>query len=894
MLLYKRSKGRLLRYGAVTVLLLLLPFLALAGTTGKIAGTVENSKTGEPIPGATVRIVGTDMATQTDTDGEYFFISLEAGTYEVQVSVIGYEQVEKKDVRVLLDLTTPVDFEISQTEIPLKRQLKVYAERPPIQKDLTASRATVTSDRLNFLPNAIDVQSILANMAGTVMDSDRNLHVRGGRSGTITYFYDGFSVQDPFVGRSGIRIAPDAIEEINLTLGGFPAEYGEATSGIVNAVSKEGGNEFHGKVKFYDSYSHKYDLETGTFSNLERTDGNGVIYNLSGPVPRALGHRSSFFLSGEFRDDDRYLPHNHMQTYSQTAKFKVQPTPNLKVVALGHYFHGTYDWYEHRNVNSYSYDFNLDGLGMIKREAYLYGLKANYNITEKSVLGVSYNHFYTQTKQAPEHLFDLHWSEWPGYSEDSNGVYNGTIHEDNMQLAEEYFYTGFTYGDDFYPLYRDRVTRYDAVAALYTNQVDKYHQLRVGTEFRFYDLLWDDKQFFNTFPYGEYYKHKPVYSTVYAQEKLELRNLIVNAGLRWDYLNSEVDYWPDVLNKTDNPQVKSSSKSQLSPRLGVSHPISENAVIRFNYGYYFQAPIFQYLYMNPDGAVNTGYPLVGNPDLKPEKTVSYELGLNTMISRDIRLDITVYYKDIENLVASRALPDSHLIVTKFVNEDYASAKGFDVTIEKVSHGNFSGALTYSYMIAKGNASSAYDTYRYYITDPDNEIPLQEYPLDFDQRHTATMTLDYRVPRDWRGKLFGITIPGAWGVNFTGHYGSGLPYTSSDDKGLQLETHVNDGRMPTVYSVDMRFNKDFYLRNNMFLSFFCEVENLFDRRNIIDVYSNTGRPDDDGREHGDTSDPDGPDGPGTVEDVNRLYRLMAVDPQNYSTPRTVRVGLEFNF
>ena len=106
-----------------------------------------------------------------------------------------------------------------------------------------------------------------------------------------------------------------------------------------------------------------------------------------------------------------------------------------------------------------------------------------------------------------------------------------------------------------------------------------------GAEYRDYDIFWDEKQFFNDQPYGEKYEQSPVYATLFAQEKMEVRDFIVNAGLRFDYLNSEVEYWDNVITK--NRRIKSRSKSQVSPRLGVSHPISETAVIRFNYGYFF-------------------------------------------------------------------------------------------------------------------------------------------------------------------------------------------------------------------------------------------------------------------------------------------------------------------
>ncbi len=879
----------------ISAMLIATPIILLAGTTGKIAGAVQNKVTGEAIPSATIRVVGTDIVTQTDADGEYFIINLPAGSYSLSVSVVGYQAIQKEDVRVLLDLTTPVDFTIEQVEIPLARQVKVYAERPPIQKDQTASRSTITSDQLSIIPNAITIQKVLMSMAGTVVDRDRNLHVRGGRSEEVTYFYDGFSVQDPFVGRAGIRIMPDALEEVNLTSGGFPAEYGEALSGIVNAVTKEGSRNYRGKLKFYDAYGYPYDIYTGNFKPLQRMKNSAVNYDLSGPIPMLSGKRATFFVAGEYIHNDGYLPHNQAKEMTQTAKLNLQPSPNVKLTATGSYYSANSQVYTHRDVNDRSYDFNLDGLGISKTKAYLYGLRGNYNLDPRTILAFSYNHFYTSNKRAPEHLFDKYWNQWPGYSEDSNGVYNGTIHVNNYSTALEYFNTGFTYGDDFEPTYRKRTTRYDALALNLTSQFNKYNQIRVGSEYRDYGLAWDFKQFYNLEPYGEKYDQSPKYGMIYLQDKLELKDLIVNAGLRWDYLSSEVDYWPNVLDTSHVPKARSGSQSQVSPRLGISYPISDNSVMRFNYGYFFQVPNYTYMYSNLQANLNSGYPIVGNPALKAEKTIAYELGANHMLNQDLRLDVTTYFKDVKNMVSTREI-GLHGVspVTQFVNEDYGSVKGIDMTIEKIARGHFSGSFVYSYMIAKGNSSSAYDGYYNYITNPNDSVkPVKEYPLSFDQRHSATLNIDYRVPREWEGSFLGMDVPGAWGINLVGRYGSGLPYTVTDNLGKRMGG-INEGRLPASYSVDMRFNKDVFLsKDNLFFSFFVEVENLFNSRNIINVYTNTGRADDDGRRFDLTSDPDG-SGPYTAEDVNRYYRLLAKDPQNLSEPRTIRTGLEFNF
>ena len=121
----------------------------------------------------------------------------------------------------------------------------------------------------------------------------------------------------------------------------------------------------------------------------------------------------------------------------------------------------------------------------------------------------------------------------------------------------------------------------------------------------------------------------------------------------------------------------------------------------------------------------------------------------------------------------------------------------------------------------------------------------------------------------------------------GNYGSGLPYTKTDASGNRLGDR-NESRLPSYYTVDMKFHKDFFVRNSSkYFSFFVEVDNLFDKRNILDVYSRTGQPDDDGQVIGAGLALD-------ENDVNFYDRLFDNDPQNFSKPRTIRTGFEFNF
>jgi len=880
----------------ILLIIVMMTVSVQAGVSGKISGVVETSETGAPIVGATVKVVNTNLTTKTDEDGEYFIIDVPIGKYDMVVSHVGFESLLKKEVQVLVDLTTPVDFAIAEVAIELPDEMVVYAANPLVQKDLTASRVIFTEERLKNLPNVQSIQAILTNYPGVVVDRNSAMHVRGGRSGQVSYYYDGFSVQDPFTANAGIRIMPLALEELSLTSGGFTSEYGEALSGVVSAVTREGTAKYRGKVRLYQGATHKYDVNTADWGDLSLITNRSGSFNLSGPLPGLDSQRYTFFTAGEYLRDDGYLPHNWLTSYTGTAKVSAQPIPKLKLKTNLTYHLRDGAIYNHSDANKVSYDFNLDGLPVYDRKAYLFGLAGNYVVSERAIFSLTFNQFYTRTKYTPQHLQDVHWSEWPGYSEDEDGVYNGTI-DDNNYLGTSIYdnanvlhVSRFTTGGDFQPTYQYQRARYNAFVLGMLHQMNKVNQVKAGVEYRKYDVEWDFKQFYNEQPYGEYYNNAPFIASAYIEDKLEYSDFVLNLGLRLDHRDVDIAYNYTPTDTVDRYK-DADTKTRISPRLGLSFPVSEKSVLHFNYGVYYQAPLYEYLYTNLDGESGSGLPLFGNPDLDPEETISYELGLDHLIGENLRLDVTAYYKDINDLVAARE--DSVIAgtstLTKFTNDDYGTVTGVDLSLEvRPGSSNLSGSVSYGYMIAKGNGSYAKEAYYTYLTSTTDTLPpITEYALDFDQRHTVTAVLDYRVPGNWKGSLFGLGLPGAWGLSLAGYFGSGLPYSKTDADGNRLGER-NESRLPANYSVDMRFNKDFNMgRGSEILTFFFEVDNIFDRRNVINVYSRTGLPNDDAQIRG-------ADLALNQEEIEHYDYLSDHDPQNYSAPRTVRTGFEFSF
>ena len=296
---YSKSRSRWI----VAVIFLLFSPPAMAGTAGKIAGTVQSAETGEPIAGATIGLEELGITCISDADGEFYLINVPVGTFTLVARSMGHVTLAKSGVKVLLDLTTPVDFDLEPSTIATGRVVKVHAERQIIQRDRTSSVNILTRDELRNLPNALTLDDIIGITAGTVRDSDGQLHIRGGRDGTNSYYFDDIPVQDPFYGMAATRIPPDALEELDVVPGGFSAEYGEALSAVISAMTQEGSNEYHGKLKIYDGLAKPYNVSTGDFESARRLGNNSGVANLAGPVPFLYdSFRATFFSSSEYRD----------------------------------------------------------------------------------------------------------------------------------------------------------------------------------------------------------------------------------------------------------------------------------------------------------------------------------------------------------------------------------------------------------------------------------------------------------------------------------------------------------------------------------------------------------------------------------------------------------------
>jgi len=240
----------------ILLLLLVLPNLIFCGTTGKITGKVVDAKSREPIPSLNVIIEGTNIGTATNLEGQYVLTNIPPGTYTLIFSAIGYEKKIVKNVKVNADFTTRINVEMVEEAIQLET-IVVEAQTPLIREDLTSTQATIDANQIEALP-VESIHQILALQAGIVQGVGGELHIRGGRTNEIAYTVNGVSIINPFDNTPVVEIATNAVQEISVIMGTFNAEYGNALSGIVNTITKEGTEKYRFHLSFYSGDFFKY------------------------------------------------------------------------------------------------------------------------------------------------------------------------------------------------------------------------------------------------------------------------------------------------------------------------------------------------------------------------------------------------------------------------------------------------------------------------------------------------------------------------------------------------------------------------------------------------------------------------------------------------------------
>jgi len=387
------------------------------------------------------------------------------------------------------------------------------------------------------------------------------------------------------------------------------------------------------------------------------------------------------------------------------------------------------------------------------------------------------------------------------------------------------------------------------------------------------------------------YQADPWQVAYYIQDKMEWEGMIVNAGLRFDLwylgnkykvLQDDASYREVEFDKDERWQL------MLSPRLGVSHPITDRDVLRFAYNYQNQLPQMQYIFTSKtpaDANVSDQTITVGNTELEPQITVTYEVGLSHQLSDDYVVDMTAYYKNLYNYVSTMKVTkpgEEQIFWYQFISEDYGSARGIDIQLEKLMSNFNNWSVAYSLAWAQGNNSST--------VIQDEATNLREFPLDWDVRHNLSLNYTFRIGR---GEEFFVPFTDYilplddLSANINWSFASGAPYTPQSMEGNSL-LDTNSARKKFTHQANLRLTKGITLSQKMNIRLFMDVENLFGTRNVYTVYPKTGSELYNGVDISDSNTGY------TYPEVQYVYDKYIQNPGFWSNYRGITFGVSFNF
>ena len=883
---------------ALSVLLGLMFFhQAALAQKGTIRGRIVDAETKEPLPGVNVLVQGTYHGAATNVNGEFIIRNVSPGSYNLKISFIGYKIVQRTGVQVNAGEETIVNVELEPTVLAFGQEVTVIGERPLLDVEETATRRAVDAEEIarSIVESAVD---IVAQQAG-VVEMDNAIHIRGGRAYENAYLLDGISVQDPLSGTGfGLRISASSIKELEVVTGGFAAEFGQAMSGVVQIKLKEGSEKFRG------SFSYKRDNFGVDWEGNFNTDAADV--SLSGPEPvtqvllKSLGIKIPgevvFFASGSIYLTDSYLKtanklasplasefvsprQNNEWSGLANVTWRITPRHKLKLgynrsITISQNtrtLQTTLDFERAGPGYPYRYEKILDNFNVFTHDINQQSLTWTHTLGTKTFYELRLSRFFTNLRSQVD---NLHWTEYVK-AEDIVTVPEGGI------PREQYFFDprgrfitvkpdGFYdvgNGDSWHDHYVEEYTIKGDVSYI----PEQGHELKAGFEANFQTMQMIEivKPWFGGLGLNnDIYRVKPRAGAFYIQDRITYKGLIANRGLRYDY-------WVpgqlvvDALNRFRNdPNLSPEDrevwqrryevyfretfgflghrvKGRLMPRLGISHPITDRQVFFFSYGHFTKRPKPQFVYtqLGASSARST-FQIKGNPNLNPETTVSYELGLKHQFTKDDVLTITLYNRDIYDYVTTKNVRgrgrQSDFLT--YINLDFARVRGVEVEYRKRAGGFLSGSISATFSIAKGKNSSPQDNLLVFAGELEEE-PIKENYLRWDRPIQVNMVVNFHVAKGRAPTFLGYRLPDNWNLNIRWFMESGrryTPYKLSPSGNFVLDFQNPYSRISRYWSwIDVNFEKyfDFF---GMRWTLFSEIKNLTNRRNDDLINGYTGR------------------------------------------------------
>lgn len=811
----------------LVIILLIIP--AARAQTGNITGKVTDGS--GPIPSVNILVANTGIGTVTDEDGKYYLKGIPAGSQTIRYSSVGYK-TETREVNIRADRTIEIDIVLEQTVIEVG-EVKVTGIKKQEQRDTRTSLIDLNPRSAKILPGAgEDVLRTLQSLPGVLAPNDfsSQLVIRGSGPDQNLIIMDDVEIFNPYRLYGVISMFnPDAVEDVNLITGGFPARYGDRLSAVLDVTNKEGN----------DSKSL-----TGSL-NASIIDANLVLEG-----------KNPFSLKGSWMFNSR-------RTYYDLI---IEPfVKNAGLVDENVSFPNFYDFQTKIAIGPYNGNkilingiYSRDGVDIVsaKKRKTPDSIGVT-NATLNNVASAAWH--FTPGKKFLNKLVGSYYTNH-GAADFNSEILDPSLNRENFKdiisdtLAPYLLYFDFNSDFTFQKYSVD-----DYVTYLWGNHIFEAGAgvdfLRTIIDFKF-DIDPELRAFFASNP-----QFRAVLSDLidtrddkryhaFVQNNFSINNkLFFQPGIRFDYY--------DILNK-----------GYISPRISLSYALDNLTTLRAVWGIYYQSPGYEKL---RDSNVLYDLSNVYTRNLDAEQAVHYIMGIERWLDAEWSVKLEGYYKDFNDLIVQKVVPGSRYLTYPIPGKDpqYPDAwtqpvivQGDSITQIPVNNG-YGNAYGVEVFLAKKNLTpndrvSGWISYAYSVADRnENGISL---PFRFDQRHTVNIVLNYRLTNwldmgiRWQyGSGFPISSPSGItprivladengdGVPETPVIATRVPFLGGDGKVIYDVNYNNqrfNSRKPAYHRLDVRFTAvtNFW---SLDWSFYLDVINAYNRSNVIgyDYYIN---------------------------------------------------------
>ena len=930
-----------------------------AQSTGSIGGTVYDAKNNIPLGGATIKIVGTNQGAISNDNGDYIILNVDVGLYVLEASFIGYDKVTERNVKVSVDTKTKISFSLKETTGGITTDtIPITAERKGIdveQSGRVIETQSITNSGIRGITNIVAITSgVVQDERGGALNvrggrTGENVIIVDGvetvnpLDGSPRAFIPNNMLQEIsiYTGGFGAEYGNVLSSVINVTTKSGTEKY----TGSMELQT----DEFAGR--WFDTKSQGYNLYNFTFGGpLIPTEGLAKVFNFFGSFERSFERITigSWILdkvphivpNGELKDDEG-------GNYSLSGKFNVNLSEikNSKVpmqlkfgatvnLAKSRVLYGSNVWQnnEHNPIsigNDYVYFARL--IHTINN--FSYELQGSYydSYAEQydPVLG---NHLerYGDTNYVPLTQYGLtmgndlgldpHTSSLYGRAGRIIDIYQKTdvsylggkldatwvllsknVGDHEIKLGGEYKYN---------TLRRLTVNPEELSNLALSNPLDRWYATNAG-RLKSYGYEIFDPYSGALITDGSDAKH-PITGGLYIRDKVSFEDFNFNGGVRVDFLDVNDKVFKNVRTAvvgatgqiaSDDVFEDSKMNVVVSPRLGFSFPITEKSIFHAQYGKMVQLPRLDLLYINRIALINflsaALQDVVENSALKPTKLSQYEIGFKQQVGDYINLDITAWYKESTDLIGAarvKSTPDGK-VPTGFViydNVDFAISRGVDFYLSMRRMNRIAIDVAYSLKYASGTGSDPFSKTSL-ANDSQQQLPNFVYPLDYDQRHTGSINVDYRFGSEDVPKGFVGDVLKNLGLNLLFTFNSGRPYTlrevsqSSTGTGDLALSAKNDVYTDWNFRLDLRLDKTVTIWKTNW-NFYAYIINVLNTEIVQNIFPGTGTPDDNGF----LQTPTGASRYANDAFFREIWPERIKFFTNWGPPRQIRFGVNISF